>query len=137
MNRKLMLAAATSVLGFGVLGACTPQSKQQYSQAGQELGGAAQKIGTGLKEDTQVAGAQAADATMTGKVKAALIAAKDVDSSHIDVDTSNKVVMLKGSVPDQAQSEKAQQIAADQAGAGYSVQNELQVGLPQQQNGKL
>ncbi len=61
-------------------------------------------------------------------VKAAIIADKTVDSGAIDVDTyqDKKVVVLRGSVPNEAQKAKAEQIARDKA-SGYTVENRLAV----------
>ena len=61
-------------------------------------------------------------------VKAAIIADKTVDSGAIDVDTyqDKKLVVLRGSVPTEAQKAKAEQIARDKA-TGYTVENRLAV----------
>ncbi len=61
-------------------------------------------------------------------VKAAIIADKTVDSGAIDVDTyqDKKLVVLRGSVPTEAQKAKAEQIARANA-TGYTVENRLAV----------
>ena len=61
-------------------------------------------------------------------VKTAIIADKTIDSGAIDVDTyqDKKVVVLRGSVPTEAQKQKAEQIARDNA-KGYTVENRLVV----------
>jgi len=61
-------------------------------------------------------------------VKSAIIADKTIDSGAIDVDTyqDKKVVVLRGSVPTEAQKQKAEQIARDNA-KGYTVDNRLVV----------
>ena len=60
--------------------------------------------------------------------KAALIADATVDASDINVDTSHetKTVVLNGSVPTQAQKDKAGTIARAQA-PDYTVENRLLV----------
>jgi osmotically-inducible protein OsmY len=61
-------------------------------------------------------------------VKAALLADKSVDASHIDVDVDKdtKVLYLRGTVPTSAQKALAEKIARDKAD-GYVVRNELTV----------
>jgi osmotically-inducible protein OsmY len=61
-------------------------------------------------------------------VKTAIIADKTIDSGAIDVDTyqDKKVVVLRGSVPTEAQKMRAEQIARDNA-KGYTVENRLVV----------
>jgi osmotically-inducible protein OsmY len=61
-------------------------------------------------------------------VKAALLADKNVDASHIDVDVSKdaKTVYLRGTVPSASQKSLAEKIAKDKAD-GYAVRNELTV----------
>ena len=64
----------------------------------------------------------------TVDVKTAIIADKTIDSGAIDVDTyqDKKVVVLRGSVPTEAQKQRAEQIARDNA-KGYTVENRLVV----------
>jgi hypothetical protein len=58
-----------------------------------------------------------------------LFADKDVDASHIDVDTeaATRTVMLKGTVPSAAQKTTAERIAKSKVSKGYSVHNMLTV----------
>ena len=61
-------------------------------------------------------------------VKSAIIADKTVDSGAIDVDTyeEKKLVVLRGSVPTEAQKQRAEQIAREKA-TGYKIDNRLAV----------
>ena len=61
-------------------------------------------------------------------VKSAIIADKEIDSGAIDVDTyaDKKVVVLRGTVPTEAQRVKAGQIAQRNA-EGYKIDNRLVV----------
>lgn len=61
-------------------------------------------------------------------VKSALIADKSIDSGAIDVDTyqDKKLVVLRGSVPTEAQKQRAEQVARQNA-TGYTVENRLAV----------
>lgn len=64
----------------------------------------------------------------TVDVKTAIIADKSIDSGAIDVDTfqDKKLVVLRGSVPSEAQKQKAEQIARENA-TGYRIENRLVV----------
>ena len=66
------------------------------------------------------------DAAITAKVKAALLAEKDVKSRDIDIETFQGKVVLKGKVPDQAQSQLALKVAQSVDGV-KSVENRITV----------
>ena len=84
----------------------------------------AQGIVTDTKENTSAV----KGALETLDVKSAIIADKEIDSGAIDVDTyrDKKVVVLRGSVPTEAQKAKAEQIARKNA-EGYTIENRLAV----------
>jgi hypothetical protein len=67
------------------------------------------------------------DAAVTAKVKAALLAEKGVDGMKINVDTRDGNVILSGNVPEQAQVERATQVARRIDGV-KNVDNQLRVG---------
>ncbi len=144
MTMKPRHIAAVAALGL-VLGACTPASRDEYSKAGNE---AAQAI----KTDTQTAvkatkaATEAAQKTIsekspnsgnalgnsvnalqTPKVKTELMAAKNLDTSHLNVETVGKKIYLKGSVPSAAQKHQAEAVAKKAAGNGYQVVDQLGV----------
>jgi osmotically-inducible protein OsmY len=64
----------------------------------------------------------------TMDVKSAIIADKTIESGAINVDTyqDRKLVVLRGSVPTEAQKQKAGQIAKDNA-SSYTIDNQLAV----------
>jgi osmotically-inducible protein OsmY len=64
----------------------------------------------------------------TVDVKTAIIADKTIDAGAIDVDTfaDRKLIVLRGSVPSEAQKAKAEQIARENA-EGYKIDNRLAV----------
>jgi osmotically-inducible protein OsmY len=90
-------------------------------------GGCAQTA-QGVVTDTKENAAAVRGAVETLDVKSAIIADKTIDSGAIDVDTfqDKKVVVLRGSVPTEAQKAKAEQIARSNA-TGYTVENRLAV----------
>ena len=85
----------------------------------------------GVVEDTKDNASAVRGGLETVDVKSALIADKTIDSGAIDVDTfqDKKVVVLRGSVPTEAQKARAEQIAKENA-KGYTVDNRLAV-VPQ------
>jgi hyperosmotically inducible protein len=102
---------------------------------------AVDKAGTELKRETKEAGAQAKhamreasettaqvleDTAITAKVKAALLAEKDVKSRDIDVETFQGKVVVKGTVPERAQADRAVQVARGVDGV-KAVENRLTV----------
>ena len=86
----------------------------------------------GVVEDTKDNASAVRGAAETVDVKSAIIADKDIDSGAIDVDTyqDKKVVVLRGSVPTEAQKQKAGMIAKDNA-KSYTIDNQLAV-VPKQ-----
>ncbi|MCP3720561.1 MULTISPECIES: BON domain-containing protein [unclassified Paraburkholderia] len=66
------------------------------------------------------------DATITTKVKAELLGAKNVKSEHIHVKTRNGVVSLTGTVPSAADRDNAKQVVEGVSGVS-SVKNHLKV----------
>ena len=82
----------------------------------------------GVVQDTKDNAEAVRGAAETVDVKTAIIADKTIDSGAIDVDTyqEKKLVVLRGSVPTEAQKQRAEQIAKDNA-KGYTVENRLVV----------
>lgn len=91
-------------------------------------GAACAQTARGVVADTKDNASAVRGGLETVDVKSALIAAEDVDSDAIDVDTyqDKKVVVLRGSVPTEAQKRRAGEIARDNA-KGYTVDNRLAI----------
>ena len=100
----------------------------QASKVGEKVGEAAKDAGQAIKEGAKEVASEVDAKKQTVDVKAALMADKSVDASHIDVDTDadTKTVTLKGSVPTQAQKVSADRIAREKA-EGYRIVNQLTV----------
>ena len=100
----------------------------QAGDAADKVGAAAKDAGHAIKEGAEKVASEVEAGKQTVDVKAALMADKGVDASHIDVDTDadTKTVTLKGSVPTQAQKAAADRIARDKA-EGYRIVNQLTV----------
>lgn len=82
----------------------------------------------GVAQDTKENTAKTKAVIETIDVKAAIIADKTIDAGAIDVDTyaDTKTVVLRGSVPTEAQKSRAEQIAREHA-SGYKIDNKLAV----------
>ncbi len=75
--------------------------------------------------DTSV-GQKVDDSGVTAKVKAELLSAKDVKSTHIHVKTKNGVVSLTGTVPSAADKTAAEETVKNVSGVA-SVKNHLKI----------
>jgi osmotically-inducible protein OsmY len=102
--------------------------KEGAEKTGEAVKGAAKDVKREAKPAAKEVG-QAIDATKQHlDVKAALLADKAVDASHIDIDVNKdaKILYLRGTVPTAAQKAAAERIARDKAD-GFVVRNELTV----------
>jgi osmotically-inducible protein OsmY len=130
------------LLAASVLAGCTPSDKASVDNAANHTGEAMKDLGHQIKEKAQPtlekAGQEAkvatenakkslADATLTSKVKTAMGASDRLDTSHLDVDTQNHVVYLRGSVLQADQAHLAMNIARDTVGKGVKVVNQMKV----------
>ncbi|MEP7009436.1 MAG: BON domain-containing protein [Acidobacteriota bacterium] len=110
-------------------------------KAGKDITAAAERAGDSAKKELEKAGDSAkreleqagdtakkkiADATVTGSIKARLIADKDVKAVSIDVDTAGGRVTLKGTAKTAAQKDAAERIARETDGV-VSVDNRIVV----------
>jgi hyperosmotically inducible periplasmic protein len=119
-------AAATA---FVFVGGCTPEHPSPTTRSAQDPGatastqvqsGAAAKESEAVRPVAQVA----ADAIITGKVKAALVEVQGVKVSDVNVDTVNGTVTLKGFVETQSQADHAIHLAQATEGV-KAVANQL------------
>ncbi|MGN6318516.1 BON domain-containing protein [Trinickia sp.] len=100
------------------------------------VGAAAQAADSSTASSTAAASAPSAsseslgqhisDGTVTTKVKAALMTAKDVKSTHIHVKTRRGIVWLTGSVPTSDEKTRAQEVAEGVTGV-HEVKNRLKI----------
>ena len=140
----------TTLLSIGAIAAlllagCSQQAKEDLSQAGDSASNAAKHTGDAVATDTKKAGeavseagtaaveatkdaaANVEDATMTPKVKTALLNAAGLETKDINVETANNMITLKGSVPDEKQKKQAETVAKGVAGSEYKVTNDLMI----------
>lgn len=122
MKIKSLVAGVALI---AILGGCSPQTQQQVEDTSKAV---AADVKQGATEAVDATKEAAADAETTTKVKAALIASSNIDSTGINVDTVGTTVSLKGTVPTEEQKTTAEEVAKNTAPAGSTIQNELAVG---------
>jgi hyperosmotically inducible periplasmic protein len=119
------LQSIALVLAIGVAAACenTAAGIKQDAKIAAESEAAAKAKDTAAKT-----GAAVGAALETAEIKTALLADKSIDASAVNVDTyaDTKTVVLRGSVPTQAQRDAVERIAVAKA-PGYRVDNKLAV----------
>ncbi len=136
--RTTTVATATLFMLLGGLAACGQREGgetvgQKVDAALEKTAKAGRDVREGAREathDTNTAvmgaGAHVDDGKVTTQVKAGLSADKDISAAHVDVDTKDGVVTLKGTVPTAAAKARAGDIARHVKDV-KSVDNQLQV----------
>lgn len=116
MNVARHIAIATLAAALCALPAQAQdrEPEEQKSTVGQTTADAAEQMG---------------DAWITTKVKADLLATKDVSGTAIDVDTRDGIVTLKGSVASRAEEDRAVAVAKGIRGV-TEVKSQLKVETP-------
>jgi len=135
-KRHSMTALAAALAGIALFGAgCSDQKTpgtvgQKIERAGDKMATATENAGNKVAAATENAANKTAavidDATITTKVKTAVLAEPGLKTLQIDVDTKNGVVSLSGTVDNQALKERASQVAQAVNGV-KSVDNNLTV----------
>ena len=110
------------VLVLAVTAACTRESREDAAKAVEKLPAQAER-------QLERAAGVLDDATITAKVKSALIAEPQLKGLAIDVDTSKNVVTLSGSVASEQARADAERIAKQVEGVA-GVKNNLEVKKP-------
>jgi hyperosmotically inducible protein len=128
------IAAALVALGAALAAGCERSDRENLRSDAKKLvtdtRTAAQNTAADAKESLGRAGETASqiagDAALTARVKAALLAEKDVKSADIDVDAFQGKVILRGTVPDTGQIERATRVARAVEGV-KAVDNRLAI----------
>jgi len=120
-----MTVLAAALAGVALFGAgCS--DRDSTDTVGQKVDRTANKMATATDNATAKAAAAIDDATITTKVKTAVLAEPGLKTLQIDVDTKNGVVTLAGTVDTPALKDRAQQVAQSVNGV-QSVNNNLTV----------
>lgn len=126
--RRLKGIALPLVLGAMIAG-CSPEARDQYSGAGQDVGNAAQKTGQAVATDAEKTKAVADNTIEASKIKSALTSASGLETKDINVECDIKAgtITLNGSVPDEKQKTQAETVAKGIGGSEFKVSNNLKV----------
>ncbi len=134
--KEVKLAVVLMFIAAGLFGCNKPNPTETAGPAetaGQKIDRAAEKTGEKmeqaadkLSQQGEQAGKALDDATITAKVKAAILAEDGLKVLQISVDTVKGVVTLSGSVDSQKNSDRAKEIAGAVAGV-KEVENKLVV----------
>jgi len=120
-----MTVLAAALAGVALFGAgCS--DRNSTDTVGQKVDRTANKMATATDNATAKAAAAIDDATITTKLKTAVLAEPGLKTLQIDVDTKNGVVTLAGTVDTPALKDRAQQVAQSVNGV-QSVNNNLTV----------
>lgn len=98
----------------------------KVDRAGEALEAQGERLGNAMEAQGEKLGEAMDDATVTARVKAALVADPDLSALEIDVDSKDGVVTLRGSVDSASESARAGTLASDTEGV-VSVDNQLVV----------
>jgi hyperosmotically inducible periplasmic protein len=90
------------------------------------LNATAQTYGSAPPASSETMGQHLDDGTITSKVKANLLTAKNVKSAHIHVQTRQGIVWLSGTVPSVADKAAAEEVVQNVSGVA-GVKNHLRV----------
>jgi hyperosmotically inducible periplasmic protein len=101
--------------------------KQQVETGVRKTKEGAEKVGSKTKEVLSTTGEVITDAWITSRVKTRFIGEDALKDSHIDVDTNDHVVTLKGTVLSAAGRSRAIAIAKDTEGV-HKVEDRLTIG---------
>jgi osmotically-inducible protein OsmY len=137
MKNLGLTGLAAALMMLGVMG-CTPQAREDYSEAGQKAQMATEKTGEAISTDAKATGEAVKDAAeetkqaadnsmMTGQVRVALSGAHDLKIDDLNVDTVENKCILKGTVHSSAEKERAGMIAKGMVGNDFTVDNQLTV----------
>lgn len=115
MKTLPLLKIAAIVGSLALAGGATAQTTESSTSSASAPSGSSESLGQHIS-----------DGTITTKVKAALMTAKDVKSTHIHVKTRRGTVWLTGSVPTSDEKTRAQQVVEGIEGV-HQVKNRLKV----------
>ena len=111
MNRRSMLGATVAILSLPLTSACDSMRGRDSSASSSR---------------NESAGEYFDDATITTKVKAALVESKEVKAREVNVETYRGVVQLSGFVSTQAEAQRAAELARSVKGV-QSVKNDIRI----------
>jgi len=130
-QERIALAIASALVTMAVVPGCDRAQEDRAAAAAakavHDANRALKSAGDVAREGAREAGRALGDAGITTMIKTALLADKGVNGAGINVDTNGGKVTLTGNLPDQAQADRALEIARGVEGV-KAVENRLTVG---------
>ncbi|GAB4507203.1 MAG: hypothetical protein Tsb0026_01770 [Sulfuricaulis sp.] len=114
------------ILSIGLATGCDRKTSTESGGIAERAGERIDQSTTDMKRQGENVGDKISDATITAKVKTAIVAKPGLNAMQIDVDTVNGVVTLKGTVDSPQLLENATQVAQTVEGV-KAVNNQLTV----------
>jgi hyperosmotically inducible periplasmic protein len=115
MKRLIWVLMLCLALGFSVSCRTTKNTgeaiKEGTTEAAQETGEAAKETGEAVGHAAKKVGEKVEDGSITAAIKMKFANDELVSASHIDVDTTDGMVTLNGTVASQAEADRAVQLA--------------------------
>ena len=129
MRSRLAIVSASLVATAALL-ACSPQDraavKGEAARTADSAGKAVDSAGRAANQAGSAVSETVSDASITAKVKSALLADEQVKGMRINVDTANQVVTLTGDAQNGTEKQRAEQLALQVDGV-KSVHNNINV----------
>src|SRR5438270_10549490 len=122
---KIALAILTAILLMGCKVEPDPAAQQKLQQGAEQAWQTTKEKSAEIGKNISKASEQAKE---TSRIKYALSTSDKIDSSHLSVETIDKTVYLKGSVPTQEMKDAAISMAKAIANKGYAITEDIKVG---------
>lgn len=120
MKNQLMIVLAAATLAMG----CSQAERNDMAtKADQGM----QQAGQTAKKEMKKAGQAMDEGMSTTRIKSALLASKKLDASHINVDTAQNTVFLRGSVKTEDQKKLANDLTNTMIEPDQKLVNELKI----------
>ena len=128
--RRLTMTALGAVVAALAMAGCSPSDQAATKSSAQDtvaqVDQKARQLGTEAKDGAQKMGDKVEDAVITASVKTEIAKDADLSALHINVDTDNGNVALRGTAPSLTAKEHATTLAAAVKGV-TSVDNKLSI----------
>ena len=121
---KIALAILPAILLIGCKVEPDPAAQQKLQQGAEQAWQTTKEKSAEIGKNISKMSEQAKE---TSRIKYALSTSDKIDTSHLSVETIDKTIYLKGSVPTQEMKDTAVNMAKTIANKGYSVSEDLKV----------
>ena len=121
---KIALAILPAILLIGCKVEPDPAAQQKLQQGAEQAWQTTKEKSAEIGKNISKMSEQAKE---TSRIKYALSTSDKIDTSHLSVETIDKTIYLKGSVPTQEMKDTAVNMAKTIANKGYTVSEDLKV----------